>query len=60
MRIKPLAHIDAEKSGHPVEVIGVIGHAQNFGHDGVLSPLSSKLLHQFGQIVGGSFTNGID
>lgn len=38
-------HVNTEQCGHPVEVIGVVGHAQHFGHDGVLSPLSSKLLH---------------
>lgn len=41
-----VTYIDAEQSGHPVEVIGVIGHAQHFGHNGVLSPFSPKLLHQ--------------
>lgn len=53
-------HVDAEESGHPVEVIGVVGHAQHFGHDGVLSPLGSKLLHQLHQVAGGCFTDGVD
>jgi len=39
-------YIDAEKSGHPVQVVGINGHAKDFGHNGVLSPFCSKLLHQ--------------
>lgn len=39
-------YIDAEKSGHPVQVVGINGHAKDFGHNGVLGPFCSKLLHQ--------------
>lgn len=52
-------HVDAEQSGHPVEVIGVVGHSQHLGDDGVLSPLVPKLLHQFHQVAGGGFTDGV-
>lgn len=50
---KTLTHIDAEESGHPVQVVGVVSHAEHFGHDGVLSPLCPKLLHQLHQVTGG-------
>lgn len=53
-------HIDAEQRGHPVEVIGVIGHTKNFGYDGVLSPLCSKLLHKLHQVTSRRLTDGID
>lgn len=52
-------HVDAEQSGHPVEVIGVVGHSQHLGDDGVLSPLVSKLLHQFHEVAGGGLTDGV-
>lgn len=55
-----LTHVDAEQSGHPVEVVGVVGHSQHFGHDGVLSPLSSKLLHKLHEVTGGCLTDGVD
>lgn len=54
-----VTHIDAEQSSHPVEIIGVIGHTQHLGYDGVLSPLGSKLLHQLHKVAGGCLTDSI-
>lgn len=54
-----VTHIDAEQSSHPVEIIGVIGHTQHLGYDGVLSPLGSKLLHQLHKVTGGCLTDSI-
>lgn len=53
------AHVDAEQRGHPVEVIGVVGHSQDFGDDGVLGPLGSELLNKLGEVTGGCFTDGV-
>ena len=52
-------HVDAEEGGHPVEVVGVVGHAQHLGDDGVLGPLCPKLLHQLHQVTGGRLADGI-
>lgn len=54
------SHIDAEQSGHPVQVVGVVGHAQHFGNDGVLGPDGSELLHQLHQVAGGGLADGVD
>lgn len=55
-----MTHVDAEQSGHPVQVVGVVGHAQHFGHDGVLGPHGSELLHQLHQVAGGRLADGVD
>lgn len=52
-------HVDAEQSGHPVQIVGVVGHAQDFGYDGVLRPLGSKPLHQLHQVAGGRLADGV-
>lgn len=52
-------HVDAEQRGHPVEVVGVVGHSQHLGDDGVLSPLWSKLLHQLHEVAGGGLADGV-
>lgn len=52
-------HIDAEEGGHPVQVVGVVGHAQHLGYDGVLGPLGSKLLHQLHQVTGGCLADRV-
>lgn len=43
-----------------MEVVRVISHAQDFGHNGVLRPLCTKLLHQLHQITCGCLPNGIN
>lgn len=54
-----LTHIDAEESGHSVQVVGIVGHSQHLGDNGVLSPLRSKLLHQLHQVAGGSLPDSV-
>lgn len=53
------AHIDAEERGHAVQVVGVGGHRQHLGHDGALRPFLPKALHQFAQVAGGRFPDGV-
>ena len=45
-------HVDAEETGHAMQVVLISRHRDNLGDDCLLGPISAKLLHQLLQIVG--------
>ena len=52
-------YVDGEQAGHAVQVVGFEGHGQHFGDDFALGPIHAKFLHQFLQVLCGSFTNSV-
>ena len=43
-------NVDAEEASHPVQVVLVARHGEDFGNDRHLRPVSAELLHQLLQV----------
>lgn len=55
----PSTHIDAEETGHSMQIVGITRHVHNLWDDSLLGPLHSKLLYQLLQVQRGRLTNGV-